>query len=863
VALAPGDEFAGYTIESTLGTGGMGAVYLAKHPRLPRRDALKLLNPAFSADANFRARFEREADLASGLIHRNIVAVYDRGSVDGQLWIAMQYVAGTDASVAAHAGDGSMTPARVVHIIAEVGSGLDFAHRSGLLHRDVKPANILLAAPDDPSEPEHVLLTDFGIAKSTDEVQHLTGTGNLLATLAYASPEQIEAQPLDHRVDIYALGCVLYELLTGSVPFPESSPFATMTAHLKNPPPRPTDAMPWLPAGFDAVVAKAMAKNPDDRYSTCRELSLAARAALAASAPAASDPTRAETAPPPAARAGAAGSADGPAAVPGAASSIAAPGGPGAAPAQADAAAVAAASISLTAPRPPYAVSVRRTSAALGTVAELGPVSTNYLSATNRIALEELLQRSRFFDLPPRLPLEFVVPGDVFQEITVSNNEVSRTVGYEREGSRHPAELDEIISMLERLAGWQQTHQSGGVPRGQYPAGWTPTATVPPLGGAAYRVTEAHPPQVPAAAGAGPSGTGGFSPAPSGPGQFAGAPAGQFEGAPTGRFAGVPAGPYGGPTGPNTATAQFAGLPPGGPPPGGGHHTGPTAGYPQAPVTPTPMSMHTGPHSATQQSKSALKWILVSLVAVLVVVGSATAFVLTRSSDPQPPAGPSTPSGLTAAADGRDVTVSWSSSNGATGYTLSRNSEVVYTGTNTRYSDAKLSPGTYNYAVTATNAAGLTSSPSELVKVTVTDPWGNAAFVVDDFPDLLPATPTDKGYADATCSITSDTENSGVDAIIDCTDPQGVFFEVMHFPTEDVKNAYLERDYGNVAVTKPWEVDGVEKGTLYRTADDEAKLPYVFTSFNDDARLEYLLYVHWQDHTTTQLIDQWWTPAPF
>src|SRR5664279_1678935 len=273
VALAPGDEFAGYTIESTLGTGGMGAVYLAKHPRLPRRDALKLLNPAFSADANFRTRFEREADLASGLIHRNIVAVYDRGSVDGQLWIAMQ---------------------------------------------------------------------------------HLTGTGNLLATLAYASPEQIEAKPLDHRVDIYALGCVLYELLTGSVPFPESSPFATMTAHLKNPPPRPTNAMPWLPAGFDAVVAKAMAKNPDDRYSTCRELSLAARAALAASAPAASDPTRAETAPPPAARAGAAGSADGPAAVPGAASSIAAPGGPGAAPAQADAAAVAAASISLTAPRPPY-----------------------------------------------------------------------------------------------------------------------------------------------------------------------------------------------------------------------------------------------------------------------------------------------------------------------------------------------------------------------------------------------------------------------------------------------------------------------------------------------------------------------------
>jgi len=276
----------------------MGAVYLAKHPRLPRRDALKLLNPAFSTDPNFRTRFEREADLASGLIHRNIVAVYDRGAVDGQLWISMQYVAGVDASVAARAGDGSMTPARVVHIISEVGSGLDFAHRSGLLHRDVKPANILLAAADDPSEPEHVLLTDFGIAKSTDEVQHLTGTGNLLATLAYASPEQIEARPLDHRVDIYALGCVLYELLAGSVPFPEASPFATMTAHLKNPPPRPSEKVPWLPPGFDDVVAKAMAKDPQDRYGSCRELSLAARAALTSASFAVASPAR----PPSAAR---------------------------------------------------------------------------------------------------------------------------------------------------------------------------------------------------------------------------------------------------------------------------------------------------------------------------------------------------------------------------------------------------------------------------------------------------------------------------------------------------------------------------------------------------------------------------------
>ena len=248
MSLAPGAEFAGYTIESVLGTGGMGTVYLAKHPRLPRRDALKLLNPAFSADPDFRTRFEREADLAATLIHRNIVAVYDRGSVDGQLWIAMQYVAGTDAAVVVRTSN-PMPAARAIHIVAEVGAGLDYAHRAGLLHRDVKPANVLLAAADDPAEPEHVLLTDFGIAKSADEVQRLTGTGNLLATLPYVSPEQVEAKPFDHRVDIYALGCVLYELLTGSVPFPAESPFAIMNAHMTKPPPRPSDAVPRTARG--------------------------------------------------------------------------------------------------------------------------------------------------------------------------------------------------------------------------------------------------------------------------------------------------------------------------------------------------------------------------------------------------------------------------------------------------------------------------------------------------------------------------------------------------------------------------------------------------------------------------------------
>ncbi|HEY7813958.1 MAG TPA: serine/threonine-protein kinase, partial [Nakamurella sp.] len=468
MVLNPGEQFAGYTIESVLGTGGMGAVYLAKHPRLPRRDALKLLNPAFSNDPNFRTRFEREADLAAGLVHRNIVAVYDRGSVDGQLWISMQYVAGVDASVAARAGDGSMTPHRVVHIISEVGAGLDYAHRAGLLHRDVKPANILLAAPDDPSEPEHVLLTDFGIAKSTtDEVAHLTGTGNLLATLAYASPEQIEARQLDHRVDIYALGCVLYELLTGTVPYPENSPFATMTAHLKNPIPKVTEKVPWLPPGLDAVVAKALAKNADDRYNSCRELSLAARAALVAADPALSTPTRAEVAAPashPPAR------------------DHASPDVP--VPAVAAAAVAAVEEKPLTTPRPPYTVGVRRINRAQRTVAELGPINTGALPAQDRIEVERLLLAEvHFFDLPPVLRQVLVVPGDVTQEFTVANSDLTRTVQYEREGSQHPKALDDLVTLLERHAGWQVRQLNTGP--AHLPGGWTPTGSVPPLGAGA------------------------------------------------------------------------------------------------------------------------------------------------------------------------------------------------------------------------------------------------------------------------------------------------------------------------------------------------------------------------------------------
>jgi hypothetical protein len=473
--------------------------------------------------------------------------------------------------------------------------------------------------------------------------------------------------------------------------------------------------------------------------------------------------------------------------------------------------------VSLTTPRPPYTISVRRTSAALGTVAELGPVSTNYLTAANRIAMEELLHRARFFDLPPRLPLEYVVPGDVFQEITVGNNEITRMVGYEREGSRHPAELDEVISLLERLAGWQQTHTSNSIPRGAVPATWTPTGSVPPLGNAAVRATENYPPAQPVGVGA-----------------------------PTG------SGFYPGPTG------QF---PPAGSAYNTGPHTGPhTGGYPQQFASATP----TGPSSTMPPAKSAggaKKWIIIGLVAALVIAGGITAFLLTRP-DPPPPT-LAAPTGLAATADGRDVTVTWGNTSGATGYTLMRSGETVYTGVNTSFVDPQLLPGKYGYTVTASNAAGQTSASSAQVFVTITDPWGAAANLVAEFPNLLPATPSDKGYDDATCSVSSDTFNSKADAIVSCTDPKNVYFQVMHFASVEDKDAYIQRDYANSANVITWTRDDVDAGERYGSADDEAKLPYLLTSFTEEGREQYLIYVDWTDHTTQQLIDEWWKPADF
>ncbi|MFE1594949.1 serine/threonine-protein kinase [Nocardia sp. NPDC058705] len=278
--MLEGAVFAGYAIERQLGRGGMGAVYLAKHPRLPRFTALKLLNEELFSDNELRARFEREADLVAQLEHPNIVTVFDRGADDGRLWISMQYIDGIDAATVQPR---ELAPARAIQIVAETAKALDFAHSRGVLHRDVKPANILLAAAADGRE--RVYLTDFGIARLVDEVgSRLTQTGSFTATLAYASPEQLTDATMDGRSDQYSLACTLYWLLSGAAPFESTNPAMVIQGHLQQHPARVTATRAGLPAALDAVLARAMSKHPADRFASCTEFAAAAHHALAGSA---------------------------------------------------------------------------------------------------------------------------------------------------------------------------------------------------------------------------------------------------------------------------------------------------------------------------------------------------------------------------------------------------------------------------------------------------------------------------------------------------------------------------------------------------------------------------------------------------
>ncbi|OBJ53533.1 serine/threonine-protein kinase [Mycobacterium asiaticum] len=267
MALDEGSTFAGYTIIKRLGSGGMGEVYLARHPRLPRQDALKVLRTDVSADTEYRERFHREADTAAALWHQHIVAVHDRGETDGQLWIDMDFVDGIDAGqLLEERYTAGMPGPEVVEIVTAVAEALDYAHEHKLLHRDVKPANILIARPDSPDR--RILLADFGIAGLVGESTGLTATNMTVGTVAYAAPEQLMGNDLDGRADQYALAASAFQLLTGAPPFQHSNPAVVISQHLSASPPAIGDRRPAL-ANLDPVFAKALAKDPKDRYLRC------------------------------------------------------------------------------------------------------------------------------------------------------------------------------------------------------------------------------------------------------------------------------------------------------------------------------------------------------------------------------------------------------------------------------------------------------------------------------------------------------------------------------------------------------------------------------------------------------------------
>ena len=294
--LEKGAVFAGYTIAGLLGSGGMGEVYLAQHPRLPRLDALKILPTSLTEDADYRQRFNREADLAATLWHPNIVGLHDRGEFDGQLWITMDYVDGTDAARALRESSRLPEP-DVLEIVTAVADALDYAHQRNLVHRDVKPANILLTKSD--SDRRRILLADFGIARQADDISGLTATNMTVGSIAYAAPEQLMGGPIDGRADQYALAATAFHLFTGVPPYDHSNAAVIIGKHLTAPPPALSQHRPEL-ARLDPVLAKAMAKDPAARYPRCRDFAHALGEAL--TGPAAYEhPTQAATAwPPPA-----------------------------------------------------------------------------------------------------------------------------------------------------------------------------------------------------------------------------------------------------------------------------------------------------------------------------------------------------------------------------------------------------------------------------------------------------------------------------------------------------------------------------------------------------------------------------------
>ena len=267
-----GSEFVGYRIDELIGRGGMGVVYRAYDLRLKRTVALKLMAPELALDQGFRERFAREAELAMSLEHPNVVPIHDAGDIDGRLYLAMRHVEGTDLGALLRRE--MLDPARALAICSQVANALDAAHAKGLVHRDVKPSNVLLDAG------EHVYLADFGLTRRLDEQVGPAGEARSVGTPAYLAPEQIEGGSIDGRTDVYSLGCLLYQCLTGETPFDDRSRLAVAWAHLEEEPPNASERRPGLPDAIDAVICKAMAKEPEHRYATCAALTTAAEEAL-------------------------------------------------------------------------------------------------------------------------------------------------------------------------------------------------------------------------------------------------------------------------------------------------------------------------------------------------------------------------------------------------------------------------------------------------------------------------------------------------------------------------------------------------------------------------------------------------------
>jgi serine/threonine protein kinase len=274
----PGSRIAGYVLEEQIGRGGMAVVFRAREDGLDRTVALKILDPVRAGDEEFRRRFIRESRAAAAVDDPHIIPVFKAGEADGVLYIAMRYVPGGDLGTLVR-GQGPLPPARVAEIVSQVASVLDKAHRQGLVHRDVKPSNMLLDAGSEGSEPDHVYLSDFGLTKTMLGTTSLTRTGEFLGTFAYVAPEQIKGDPVGESADEYALACAAYELLCGSPPF-VGSDASVLGGHLYQPPPRLTSRQPGLPPAVDAVFDRALAKDPAGRFPSCRELSDALRRAL-------------------------------------------------------------------------------------------------------------------------------------------------------------------------------------------------------------------------------------------------------------------------------------------------------------------------------------------------------------------------------------------------------------------------------------------------------------------------------------------------------------------------------------------------------------------------------------------------------